>query len=92
MLEEVASMLPELRDEFGVTRLALFGSVARGEAHADSDIDLLVEFETPVSLFTFLRLKHRLEDRLGRSIDLVEPDAVHPALRTRVLSEAVDAA
>ena len=53
---------------FGVKSLLLLGSVARDEARSNSDIDLLVEFDRPVGLFTFVRVQRYLEEILGRSI------------------------
>jgi hypothetical protein len=73
----------------GVKSLAIFGSVARGEASGGSDIDLLVEFDRPVGLFEFIRLKYALEELTGFRVDLVTPDALRPALREAILSEAV---
>jgi uncharacterized protein len=73
----------------GVKSLAIFGSVARGDETENSDIDILVEFDRPVSLFEFIRLKYYLEELTGSRIDLVTPDALHPALRDSILSEAI---
>ena len=73
----------------GVKTLAVFGSVARGEASAESDLDVLVELEHPVGLFDFIRLKNELENLMGCRVDLVTPDALHPRLRERILKEAV---
>jgi predicted nucleotidyltransferase len=73
----------------GVKSLAVFGSVARGEAAASSDIDVLVEFDRPVGLFEFIRLKYYLEELTGCRVDLVTPDAIRPAMRAGILSEAV---
>ena len=70
--------------------LAVFGSVARGEATDRSDIDLLVEFNQPIGLFEFIRLKYYLETLIGSKVDLVTPDALHPALRDSILNEAVN--
>ena len=81
-----------LRARFGVRSLRLFGSIARGEATDASDIDLLVEFSRPVGLIHFAGLKLYLEDLFGSKVDLVTPDALHPELRKRILSEAIDAA
>jgi uncharacterized protein len=78
----------ELR-QVGVKSIALFGSVARREDKSESDIDLLVEFDRPVGLLAFLRLQHRLEDLLGRRVDLVTPAALKRQLRDRILKEAV---
>ena len=77
-------------DQFSVKSLAVFGSVARGEATESSDIDLLVEFSQPVGLFEFIRLKYYLENLIGSKVDLVTPDALHPALRDSILNEAVN--
>ena len=76
---------------FAVSTLLLFGSVARDEAHAKSDIDLLVEFEKPVGLFTFIELKEYLEEILNCSVDLGTPQSLRPHLREVVLKEAVRA-
>jgi molybdopterin synthase catalytic subunit len=93
--EEILKVLSEhgeiLRERFGVRSLALFGSIVRGEARPDSDVDLLVEFERPVGLFEFVRLQLYLEELLGRRVDLVTPDAVRPAMREHIFKEAVRA-
>jgi uncharacterized protein len=75
--------------EHGVKSLSVFGSMARGEATPESDIDMLVEFDHLVGLFEFIRLKLYLEDLTGRRIDLVTPDAIRPAMRADILREAV---
>jgi len=72
---------------FGVKSLALFGSTMRGEAKPDSDIDILVEFDRPIGLFNFIRLKHRLSEILGREVDLVTREALKPQLREHILQE-----
>jgi predicted nucleotidyltransferase len=91
-LTEVIKILkknsPELV-QLGVKSLALFGSTARNEATSTSDVDILVEFDRPVGLFEFVRLKMLLEEMLNKKVDLVTPDALHPALRDRILSEAI---
>ena len=77
---------------FGVSRLALFGSLARGEGRADSDADILVEFEQPVGFFAFARLQRYLEEITGRSVDLVTPGAIRREMRETILAEAIYAA
>jgi len=92
--EEVQRRLAEHRAELeglGVRSLDLFGSIARGDSGADSDVDLLVEFDRPVGLFQFFRVQRRLEAIVGRPVDLVMKDAIKRQLRTRILAEAVSA-
>jgi predicted nucleotidyltransferase len=91
-LKTVSAMLKSHETDLhqhGVKSLAVFGSLARGEATPTSDIDLLVEFARPVGLFEFIRLKRYLEELTGRSVDLVTPDALRPAMREDILNEAV---
>lgn len=77
--------------DFGVKSLFLFGSVARDEALTGSDIDLLVEFDRPVGLFTFVRLKRYLEEILESSVDLGTTDSLKPYLQESVFREAIRA-
>ena len=81
----------ELRHEYGVKSLALFGSVARGDAREASDIDILVEFDGRVSLFDVIGLQLHLQELLGVSkVDVVMRDAISPAIKDDILSEAID--
>ncbi|HET8541622.1 MAG TPA: nucleotidyltransferase family protein [Anaeromyxobacter sp.] len=84
--------LTALRRDFGVRRVALFGSTARDEARDDSDLDILVEFDVVPTLDAFVGLKFFLEDHLGRKVDLVTPDALKPRMRPDVEREALDVA
>jgi predicted nucleotidyltransferase len=72
-----------------VARLTLFGSVARDEAIKESDVDLLVEFDKSMGLFTFLELQSYLETLLGCAVDLGTMKSLKPRLRARVMAEAV---
>jgi uncharacterized protein len=93
--DDVLRILREHADELTsmhVSFLALFGSVAREETGPESDIDLLVEFDRTVGLFHFIGVQQRLEEILGRKVDLVERGAVHPALRDSIDGEAIRAA
>jgi len=75
----------------GVTGLWVFGSMARGDAQANSDIDLLAEFDpkAPVSLVGLASLRADLSELLGAPADLVERCALHPAVRQTADREAV---
>ena len=84
--------LPTLRRNFGVRRIALFGSTVRDEAREDSDLDLLVEFDVIPTLDAFVGLKLFLEEQIGHKVDLVTPDALKPRMRPVVEREAVNVA
>ena len=79
----------ELTNQFGVKSLLLFGSVARNEATAASDVDLLVEFNRPVGYFGLFALQDYLEKLLGCSVDLGTPDSLKPYLKERVMGELI---
>ena len=84
---EITLPLPEKSVFFEVP----FGSVARDEARPDSDVDLLVEFDRPVGLFTFVRLKRYLEEILGSPVDLGTPDSLKPYLKEAIIQEVIRA-
>jgi len=77
--------------ERGLRSLAVFGSVARGTARADSDVDVLIDVEpgTSFSLIDLVRLKDFLQDRLGYEVDVVTRTGLEADVRDRVQSEAV---
>ncbi|MBK6714190.1 MAG: nucleotidyltransferase family protein [Burkholderiales bacterium] len=81
---------PELVARFGVVRLALFGSTARGTAGADSDVDVLVRFDGPASARRFFGVQFLLEDALGHPVDLVSETALRPELRPFIEPECVE--
>jgi uncharacterized protein len=89
VVAELAALEKALRQR-GLTSLALFGSVVRGAARPDSDIDLLIDV-TPGAQFSLIDLvavKDFLEDQLGRRVDVVTRGGLEPAIRDRVLREA----
>jgi len=91
LLNEVNKILKRHRDELvrlGVRTLAVFGSVAKGKSTARSDVDVLIDFDAKRGLFGFVGLKSFLEKILGCEVDLVTKNALHPALRKRILHEA----
>ena len=91
--KEVMDLLKQHELEWraqGVKSLALFGSVARDEAKERSDVDLLVEFDRPVGMFHFLRVRRHLSKLLGCEIDLVTRPALRQEMRKDILREAVD--
>ena len=91
-LSALHELMPEIRRDFGVRSVALFGSTARGEAREDGDVDLLVDFEIGPTFDSFMGLKFFLEDHLGLKVDLVTPDALKPRLRSIIEGETVKVA
>lgn len=89
VLQCLRAALPELRKEFPLRRLALFGSIVRGEATAASDIDVLAEVEPSIGL-GFVTLAERLEALTNRKIDLVSRRAIKPSLWKIIEPELVD--
>ena len=89
VLKILADHRERLQQEYRVKSLDLFGSVARDEATATSDVDLLVEFSQPTGLFGMFRLQDFLEDQLGCRVDLGTPESLKPRLRHRILAEAI---
>ena len=79
--------LVEICRNSAVTAVGVFGSMARGEATATSDVDLLVEFGERRSLLDLARLQRDLSAAIGRNVDLLTKDAISPYLRDRILSE-----
>ena len=92
----IQSQLKDLRNEItkiasnhGVATISVFGSVVREEDNPSSDIDFLVNFEEGRTLFDLIRLKQDLEILLGRPVDVVSVNALHPRIRNQVINQAV---
>lgn len=90
--DEAIRLLRQHRDEmkgFGVMSISVFGSTARGNAGAQSDVDVLVEFEQPPGLREFMGLKFALEGWLGRAVDLIDRAAVRDRWRIEIERDAI---
>ncbi|RMF63358.1 MAG: DNA polymerase subunit beta [Cyanobacteria bacterium J069] len=90
--DEVLQVLQAHRDvlrRLGALSLAVFGSVARDEAQADSDVDILVELAPPITFDRYMDVKFYLEDHLQVSVDLVTSTSLNPHIRPQVEREAI---
>jgi predicted nucleotidyltransferase len=87
--EEITNKIIPLIIHAGATRAGLFGSAALGQLKKESDIDLLVDLPKTLTLLDFIALKMRLEDALGRTVDLVEYEALKPRMKESILTEEV---
>ncbi len=90
VLAELRACESELKTA-GITRLSIFGSVARGDASPESDVDLMAEFDPrrQFSLLDMVRLENRLADILGVPVDLAPARALKDRIREQVTREAV---
>ncbi len=86
VVKRIKTLRPQLNKDFGVSKIGLFGSYSRGEEKGNSDIDVLVEFNRPVNLFEFSRLKLFLSDQLGIQVDLVTPGALKHLVKDNILA------
>jgi predicted nucleotidyltransferase len=87
ILEFLREYKDELRTRFGVNRLGLVGSYARGEAGADSDIDIVVDLQSANTFRSFFGLLHFLQDILHRRIDLATEASLKPQVRESILKD-----
>lgn len=93
--DEAISILKQCEkplQRFEVKSLAIFGSVARDEAHSESDMDIIVEFSDPPTFDQYMDLKFYLEDLLGQNVDLVSHRMLKPQIRQTVEKEAISVA
>ena len=88
-VEEIREKIRPTLIKYKVKKAGIFGSVVRGEAKLDSDIDILVEIEDRMSLLDFVGLKLELEEVLGRKVDLGEFSTIKSIIKEQVLKETV---
>lgn len=87
--EIIAKHKDELKKKYHVKEIGIFGSLVRGEAKEDSDVDILVEFEKPIGLFKFLELEEYLSNLIGKKVDLVSKKALKPHIGKYILKEVI---
>lgn len=88
-VKDLRAIAEPILKKYGIKKAGVFGSFAPGESGKDSDIDLLVEIRSDISLLDFVGIKQELEEALGRKVDLVEYNVIKPRIRARVLREEV---
>ena len=85
--EEIEAAVVSILEKYGVRKIGLFGSYARGEQRSDSDLDVLVDFEGRKCLLTLVRIERELSENLGIKVDLLTEQAISPYLVDRIKSE-----
>ncbi|MCK4527082.1 nucleotidyltransferase family protein [candidate division WOR-3 bacterium] len=92
-IEEIKEILVkhkgEIKEEYRVKEIGIFGSYVRGEQRRRSDIDLLVEFDEPVSLLDLVKVENYLSELLGIKVDLVPKKDVRPELKEKILKGVI---
>lgn len=88
VLKEKREDILRIAERYGARNVRIFGSVARGEADKESDVDLLVSFDPETGLLQQAALIRELRALLGRPVDVVDDDGLRPRMRDRVLNEA----
>ncbi|MBU1045733.1 nucleotidyltransferase family protein [Patescibacteria group bacterium] len=86
-LEKIKKQILPILKKHDIKKAAIFGSLVRGEAKKNSDVDIVIQIEKDISLLDFIGIKLEIEDTLGRKIDLVEYDTLKPIIKERILSE-----
>ena len=89
ILKILRRLLPEIQERYHVQSMALFGSFARDEYSAESDIDVLIDFDEGASLFDLTGLGCFLEDALQRKVDVVSRKAVRKEISESVYHDAI---
>jgi predicted nucleotidyltransferase len=89
ILKDVREEILRIAASHGAQNVRVFGSLARGEAGPESDIDILVELDPGRSLLDIIAIKQDLEDLIGYEVDVVTEAAISPYIREQVLKEAI---
>jgi len=84
---QLKAHLPELKKDFQIKELGIFGSVARGEERSESDVDIIVNFSDPPGFFRFIRLEEHLSNLLHRKVDLVTKNALKEVVKKEILRQ-----
>ncbi len=90
LIESHRRQILELARRRGAIHIKVYGSMATGTATETSDVDFLVEMRKGASAFALGGLLKDLEDLLGRRVDMTTPNALYPAIREKILHEAVE--
>ena len=87
IMKQLQTHKQNLKDDYGVISVGIFGSYVRGEQTEKSDVDMLVELEKPVGLVKFIQLENHISNLLGIKVDLATKKALKPYIGQRILRE-----
>lgn len=89
LIAEITQKITPVLREYDVSYAGIFGSVARGEERPESDVDIVVTIESPIGIYKFMELQDRLEDAIGRDVDLVSKNAIQKYLEPYISQDLV---
>lgn len=91
ILKNLRAYIPNLKEQYKIQQMGVFGSYARGEENENSDVDILVEFRSYIEfgLITFCQLENQLSEILGKKVDLVTKDGLKPNLGDNILQDVI---
>ena len=84
---EIQNKISPVLKEYGVKRASVFGSVSRGEDSPKSDVDIMISLGKPMGMFAYMNLIRKIEDRLGRKVDLVTENSTNKFVRPYIQSD-----
>ena len=87
--KEIRNNIQPLKDKYKVKTIGVFGSCVQEDQKEGSDVDILIEFEEPISLLEFMALERQLSKILGKKVDLVMKTALKPRIGRHILNEVV---
>jgi len=87
--KEIRNNIQPLKDKYKVKTIGVFGSCVREDQKEGSDVDILIEFEEPISLLEFMAMERQLSKILGKKVDLVMKTALKPRIGRHILNEVV---
>ena len=88
-IEHIISLIKPVLNRYGISSASIVGSSAHGDYSDDSDLDVVVEIDKPISLLTFASIKVELEEILNLNVDLIERSAIKKRLRKSLLSKEI---
>lgn len=88
-IEKIKEASTPIMTKYGVKRAGVFGSFARGDYKAESDIDIVIEFDSGKTLFDLIRLRNELQNQLNRAVDIITYNSIHPFLREEIFKNQI---
>jgi len=88
--ELIKPRLNEIKQKYFISNIRLFGSFINGKQNKESDVDFLVDFSSPISIFKHVNLIYELEGLVGRKVDAVSIKALKPLMKEQIVKDAID--